>query len=126
MSPDDLFREALASTHTLVLLNTPELRRAFQALPEYSWTRPTSVVDGKVWRGQVAQGEWWLHGDVPHSPGHSQHVSHPVCLLPDGAEVRLLDGQVHLSVEGRRFWYGPRANSLVVQGDAWAVAAGVA
>ena len=56
-----LFREALTSG-SLVLLNTSELRRAFQALPEYSWSQPSGVQDWRLWRGQDAFGAWWLRG----------------------------------------------------------------
>jgi hypothetical protein len=38
----------------------------FDALPEYSLTRPTGVYEGKLWRSVTSCGRWIVNGYLAH------------------------------------------------------------
>lgn len=119
MTPTERFRDALVRAQPMPL-NTAELRRAFLELLVYSHSRPTGVVDWKLWRAEVAPGVWHLCGYLPHDAAHSRATSTLALLLPDSATVAHEQGGIVLRHRGREFYYGFRGVPIaLIQGDAW-------
>lgn len=73
--PGDIRRHSARGSYPPICLDDEHFlisRADFEALPEYSFTKPTGVYDGKCWKLKRG-GEWWvacyLEEDPPHPDG---------------------------------------------------------
>ena len=79
LAKDDIRRRSNSGSYPPICLNDEHFlisKADFDALPEYSTSKPTGVYDGKCWKAKGKDG-WWIGCYIEETPPHPDGMLTP-------------------------------------------------